>query len=138
MKKLLEKLAVFGVFTVLFVIGLFLEVNGTQAQAATKTKMSKCTIKVEDGIYKGKKVVPKVTVKYKKKTLKEGTDYKLTFKNNKCCGEASCTVEGKGKYKGKVTKQFNIVPASIKTAEFITDSYIDYRGDIVQTVSVKY
>ena len=49
-------------------------------------------------------------VKLSGKTLKRGTDYTITYKNNKNVGKATLTITGKGKYKGKITKTFKIRP----------------------------
>ena len=62
---------------------------------------------------------PKVSVKYRGKTLKEGTDYKVTWKNNKAVaginsGKAPVVeVFGKGSYKGKASLRFGICKADI-------------------------
>jgi hypothetical protein len=46
-------------------------------------------------------------------TLAEGTDYKISYKNNTKLGTATITVNGKGNYTGKnVTAQFKIVSAT--------------------------
>ena len=44
-------------------------------------------------------------------TLEEGVDYKLTYVDDVNAGAAKVTVEGKGNYKGKVTKEYTINPA---------------------------
>lgn len=46
-------------------------------------------------------------------TLKKNKDYKLTYKKNTDAGTASVIVTGVGNYKGKVTKQFTIIPKSL-------------------------
>ena len=60
--------------------------------------------------YTGKAVKPTPTVKFNGKTLKKGTDYTLSYKNNKKVGLASVIIKGKGKYSGTLTKVFRIVP----------------------------
>ena len=42
-------------------------------------------------------------------TLKQGTDYTLTYKNNKKAGTATVTITGKGNYAGSVKKTFKVV-----------------------------
>ncbi len=66
--------------------------------------------KVSDYTYTGKAHKPAVTVKDGDYTLKKGTDYTLSYKNNKDIGTASITIKGKGKYTGSKTIQFKIVP----------------------------
>ncbi len=60
--------------------------------------------------YTGNSRKPAVTVKDGTKTLKNGTDYTLTYKNNKNIGTASVTIKGKGNYTGSKTIEFKIVP----------------------------
>ena len=46
-------------------------------------------------------------------TLKKGTDYTVSYKNNKNAGTATVTIKGTGSYKGKVTKNFTISKCSV-------------------------
>ena len=61
-------------------------------------------------VYTGKAIKPAVTVKVGGNTLKKGTDYTVSYKNNKKIGKASVTIKGKGNYTGTVTKKFTIKP----------------------------
>lgn len=54
-----------------------------------------------------------IVVKLNGKTLKEGKDYTLTYKNHKNIGKAKVVIEGKGLYSGKVTKYYKINPVKI-------------------------
>jgi len=67
--------------------------------------------------YTGSAIKPDVTVKAKvdgkTKTLKKGTDYKVSYKNNKKVGTASVTVTGIGNYTGTITKNFRINPTGV-------------------------
>ena len=49
-----------------------------------------------------------MTVKYNGKTLKQGTDYTVAYKNNTNVGTATVEVTGMGDYGGKITKTFKI------------------------------
>lgn len=73
---------------------------------------SKSTAKLSKTLYtySGKAIKPAVTVKYGKTTLKNGTDYTVTYKNNKSAGKASAVIKGKGKYTGTKTLTFSIRP----------------------------
>jgi hypothetical protein len=63
--------------------------------------------------YDGKAKTPKVTVTSEdKESLKEGTDYSVTYKNNVNVGTATVTIKGKKDYKGSVVKSFSIVKSS--------------------------
>ena len=59
----------------------------------------------------GCKPVPRVS--YDGETLRNGTDYTVTYKNNKKCGTAFLTVKGKGNYKGSRTFEFTIKPKEL-------------------------
>lgn len=83
-------------------------------------------ISVEDGVYNGSALEPKVTVAYKNAEGETITlsaeDYTLSWKNNvalgtKNAGEAAPTVvvEGKGNYEGTAEATFNIVARSMET-----------------------
>ena len=78
-------------------------------QPAT-SHVAACTIAIEDQVYTGKALKPDLTVKYGDTVLTKGTDYTVSWKNNKKVGIATVTVKGKGDYKGKATATFKIVP----------------------------
>ncbi len=73
----------------------------------------KCKLTVKSQTYTGKALKPAVTVKYGSKTLKKGTDYTVSYKNNKAVGVATVTVKGKGGYTGTKKVTFNILPRSV-------------------------
>ena len=63
---------------------------------------------------------PAVSVSCNGKTLVYGTDYSLSYKNNKKAGNtATVTVKGKGDYKGKFPKDYTILPASFDDMLFL-------------------
>ena len=85
----------------------------------TKTSIAKSTVTgIANKYYTGKAITQTPTVKLGSKTLKKGTDYTVTFKNNKAIGTATVTIKGKGNYTGTVTKTFKIIPkkTTLKTA----------------------
>lgn len=61
--------------------------------------------------YTGKALKPAVSLTYKGKKLKNGTDYKVFYENNKDVGIATVTIMGKGKYNGVTKAYFKIVPS---------------------------
>ncbi len=67
--------------------------------------------------YTGKALKPKFTVKLSGSTLKSGTDYSASFKNNTKCGKATVTVTGKGGYTGSRSASFIIKPAKAKISK---------------------
>ncbi len=66
---------------------------------------------IQDQVYTGKAMKPAVTVTGESGILKKGTDYIITYKNNKQIGQATVIVTGLGDYKETVVEQtFHIVP----------------------------
>ena len=97
--------------------------DGTKVTAKTKPSKSmtlyahwvkrrslkKAKITVGSCTYNTKAQKPKVTVKYGSKTLKEGSNYTLTYTNNKNASKkAAVIVKGKNAYKDSVKKTFAI------------------------------
>ena len=68
---------------------------------------------IKDQVYTGKKLKPKVTVKYDGAKLVKGQDYTVSWSNNKKIGTATVTVTGKGSYTGKLKATFKIVPKAV-------------------------
>ena len=62
--------------------------------------------------YTGSEIKPKVQVSSETETLKEGTDYTVSYKNNIEVGTATAVVKGKGNYTGTLTITFKIVKKS--------------------------
>ena len=69
---------------------------------------------IPDQIYTGKSIKPALTVTYDGKTLTEGTDYSVKWKNNKNPGKATVTIKGKGNNKGEKTATFKILPKPVE------------------------
>ena len=70
---------------------------------------------VKNKIYTGKRVKQSLKVVYNGKTLKEGTDYTLSYKNNLKVGTATVKITGKGGYAGTIRKTFQIKLATPAT-----------------------
>ena len=62
--------------------------------------------------YTGKALTQTPVVKLGSTTLKNNTDYKLTYKNNTNAGTATMTITGTGNYAGTITKTFTINKAA--------------------------
>ena len=78
-----------------------------------KTDISDATMTVAKATYNnGKQVKPKVTVKLDGKTLTSGTDYTVSYANNKNAGTAVAIAKGKGDYTGSVVQEFTINKAA--------------------------
>ena len=77
-----------------------------------KNNFKKATISgISNKSYTGKNITQRITVKYNGKTLKNGTDYTVSYSNNKSIGTATVKIAGKGSYTGTITKTFKINPA---------------------------
>ena len=77
-----------------------------------KNNFKKATVSgISTKAFTGKNITQSITVKYNGKTLKNGTDYTVSYSNNKKIGTATVKIAGKGSYTGTVTKTFKINPA---------------------------
>ena len=68
--------------------------------------------KIPDQKYTGRAITPTIKVYYLGLRLKRGTDYTVTYTNNRNVGTAKCKITGKGKYTGTRTVSFKIVRKS--------------------------
>lgn len=111
MKKIVSvSLSVFVIFAM-----LLSALNVFASDGVVITPLSKCSVSLQYSktTYDGKSKAPKVTVKYSNQTLASGTDYTVSYSNNKSCGAATVRITGKGNYSGTVTKTFSIVPKKV-------------------------
>ena len=77
-----------------------------------KNNFKKATVSgISNKSYTGKNITQSITVKYNGKTLKNGTDYTVSYSNSKNIGTATVKITGKGSYTGTITKTFKINPA---------------------------
>ena len=77
-----------------------------------KNNFKKATVSgISTKAFTGKNITQSITVKYNGKTLKNGTDYTVSYSNNKNIGTATVKITGKGSYTGTITKTFKINPA---------------------------
>lgn len=102
--------------------------------------LSKATVAtIADQEYTGDQIRPTLTVtSADKKTLKEGTDYTVTYNNNVLVGTATVTITGIGDYAGTITTAFDIVGISINDATVTVASQQTYTGSaLTPAVTVK-
>ncbi len=94
---------------------------------------------IESQTYNGKKkTLSSLKVKTSKTTLKKGTDYTVSYENNKSIGTATVTIKGIGdNCKGTISKTFKIVPKSVKNlkASKKTDSSMKISWDEISYIS---
>lgn len=81
-----------------------------------KADISNTEIAVKNATFTGSAVKSGVDVRLGNVTLKEGTHYTLSYKNNVNAGTAQVTISGKGSLEGAVTKSFTIEKADISKA----------------------
>lgn len=92
-----------------------LEVERKKEESKTKD-LQNANISLSQTSYKfnGNKQTPSVKVTYDGKKLTSGSDYTVTYKNNRYVGTAEVQIKGTGSYTGTVTKKFKIVsPGSV-------------------------
>ncbi|WP_322155442.1 CAP domain-containing protein [Paratractidigestivibacter sp.] len=87
--------------------------------------------------YSGTKFTPTPTVKLAGKTLKEGTDYTLSFNDNINAGTATVVVTGKGIYTDKAYGTFEIKPASLSSAKVVAYDR-QYWGEPLEALDSVY
>lgn len=95
---------------------------------------------IDDQTYTGSAIQPKPVIKDGDKTLNEGTDYDLTYRNNTNKGTGTVTITFKGNYSGTTEKTFNIVYAGLpndKTlSDYVTIQQAIYNGWYNQDITL--
>ena len=108
--------------------------------ALSRISISKASVTLSTSTYAydGKAKKPGVTVKLNGKTLKNSTDYTVSYSNNTKVGTATVKITGKGNYTGSVSKTFKI-KNNFKKATVLGISNKSYTGkNITQSITVKY
>ena len=108
--------------------------------ALSRISISKASVTLSTSTYAydGKAKKPGVTVKLNGKTLKNGTDYTVSYSNNTKVGTATVKITGKGNYTGSVSKTYSI-KNNFKKATVSGISNKSYTGkNITQSITVKY
>ena len=108
--------------------------------ALSRISISKASVILSTSTYAydGKAKKPGVTVKLNGKTLKNGTDYTVSYSNNTKVGTAKVTITGKGNYTGSISKTYSI-KNNFKKATVSGISNKSYTGkNITQSITVKY
>ena len=84
--------------------------------------------------YDGKDKTPGVTVKDGNTQLQKGTDFTVTYKNNKNAGTATVTIKGTGNYSGELTLTFTI--SKVKLTPTAETNEKNYDGNVSATGTV--
>ena len=94
----------------------------------TKRALAGGTVSVASSVsFTGSNITPSVTVKVAGRTLTSGTDYTVSYSNNKNVGTSNVYVYGKGNYSGSLSAKFDIVPAKQQIQKLETK----YKGFFV-------
>ena len=84
-----------------------------KAKLTRKSITSATVTGITNKTYTGKALTQTPVVKLSGKTLKSGTDYTVTYLNNKAVGTATVKITGKGSYTGTITRTFKIQLANV-------------------------
>ena len=112
----------------------------TSAFTIDQADVSKASVSLAlAGNYTGTAKMPSATVKLLGVSLRVGSDYEVTYKNNVNAGKATATIVGKGNYKGTKNEGFTIGQADISSASLSVASAGSYTGSAkTPTVKVSY
>ena len=95
--------------------------------------------KIIDQRYNGNELKPSVSLTYKYKTLKKGTDYTVSYSNNINAGTATVTITGIGSYEGIASTTFQIKPRSLREVTARKISTQEYTGqEITPKLNLTY
>ena len=127
---------------VITITGISSILTGTSTRYFTIKAVSISTLEIEDvpdQTYTGSEIKPSVVVKNGSVTLKEGTDYTLSYEyNTNVTSYAYVYIDGIGRYTGSATKRFKIVPRSITKATISNIADQKYTGSAIKpSVTVK-
>lgn len=113
--------------------------SGTLTQTFTVAAKDLSDLDVEtlsDETYTGEDITPVPVIKNGDHVLQEGTDFTLSYSDNKNAGTATVTVEGIGNYTGSLTLHFAI---NTKSVDGLSTDAIDsatYTGSDIKPVPV--
>ena len=115
-----------------------LETSEIPALSRISISKASVTLSTSTYAYDGKAKKPGGTVKLNGKTLKNGTDYTVSYSNNTKVGTATVKITGKGNYTGSVSKTYSI-KNNFKKATVSGISTKAFTGkNITQSITVKY
>ncbi|MBP3854504.1 MAG: fibronectin type III domain-containing protein [Ruminiclostridium sp.] len=87
------------------------EKHGTGAEPAKQISIGNMSFSpISDRYYTGNAITPSITVKSGSKTLKENTDYTVSYSNNKDIGTATVKITGINAYFSSKSITFRILP----------------------------
>ena len=94
---------------------------------------------IRNRVYTGSALQQTLTVTVGGKTLVNGTDYTVAYKDNKNVGTATVTISGKNEYRGTFSRTFKINPKGTSISKLIKGKKKTYYVQIrtYKTVSGK-
>ncbi len=105
---------------------------GNQSSSGQKSKAlssTKARLAATVYFYNGVPRTPAAILTDNRKTLKKGTDYTVSYKDNINAGTAKVIIKGKGKYTGTVTKTFTIKPKALSSTKIkLAATAYSYNG----------
>ncbi|MBR2845337.1 MAG: Ig-like domain-containing protein [Solobacterium sp.] len=105
--------------------------------ATTLLNKAKVTPEIKTVEYTGEAFQPSAIVKVGTTELIEGTDYDLTYRNNKEVGTATIVVTGKGSYAGVKTATFKITGVALSKAVTVTAAPQVYSAEELKPAVVE-
>lgn len=129
---LLKRIAalLFASFLIIMVVSPAFASGSLSEPAPIVFNMSDCEISHKtEYVYTGKKITPKVTVKFGGEKMREGIDYKVTYKNNKSYGTATVTVKGIKPFRGSVSSKFKIAPKKVHIKNIKSDFTMRFTAE---------
>lgn len=78
--------------------------------------------------------LPKASAEEISYAMRKGVDYMVSYENNVTPGIAKCVIEGKGNYKGSVTKEFRIIADISQATVYLDAQEYTYTGEAIQPV----
>ncbi|MCR5670575.1 MAG: leucine-rich repeat protein [Butyrivibrio sp.] len=98
------------------------------------------TVGLEDSyIFTGSKITPEPRVYFEGTLLRKGSEYTISYRNNKNVGVATVTITGKGNINGKCTKNFRIIPLELQLEDVDIVAGTPNSGKAIKpTVVVKH
>ncbi|MBQ9460951.1 MAG: hypothetical protein IJU51_03390 [Clostridia bacterium] len=91
-------------------------------------------------LYTGSPIVPKYTLNIGGKVLERDKDFDVEISDNINVGTAHVTITGKGKFKGKLERTFEILPIPARSLSFFADNTeFIYTGEpCIMKVAVRF
>lgn len=86
---------------------------------------------IPDQLYKGSEIRPAITVTLGNVTLRDNTDYYVSYSNNRNVGTATVTVTGRNNYSGTKTTTFRILGKDMSNTTVSSISTQRYTGKAV-------